>query len=67
MSDYVYMKITKDKYELPVAVAESTTELAKICGLKNSGSVRSMINEPIRLGFRPTYTKVEVTEDDCPY
>ena len=64
MSDYVYMKITKDKYELPVAVAESTTELAKICGLKNSGSVRSMINEPIRLGFRPTYIKVEVTEDD---
>jgi ribosomal protein L7Ae-like RNA K-turn-binding protein len=64
MSDYVYMKITKDKYELPVAVAESTTELAKICGLKNSGSVRSMINEPIRLGFRPTYIKVEVSEDD---
>lgn len=64
MSDYVYMKIIKDKYELPVAVAESTTELAKICGLKNSGSVRSMINEPIRLGFRPTYIKVEVTEDD---
>lgn len=64
MSDYVYMKITRDKYELPVAVAESTTELAKICGLKNSGSVRSMINEPIRLGFRPTYIKVEVTEDD---
>lgn len=64
MSDYVYMKITKDKYELPVAVAESTIELAKICGLKNSGSVRSMINEPIRLGFRPTYIKVEVTEDD---
>ena len=64
MSDYVYMKITRDKYELPVAVVESTTELAKICGLKNSGSVRSMINEPIRLGFRPTYIKVEVTEDD---
>ena len=64
MSDYVYMKITKDKYELPVAVAESTTELAKICGLKNSGSVRSMINEPIRLGFRPTDIKVEATEDD---
>ena len=64
MSDYVYMKITKDKYELPVAVAESTTELAKICGLKNSGSVRSLINEPIRLGFRATYIKVEVSEDD---
>ena len=64
MAEYVYMKITKDKYELPVAVAESTTELAKICGLKNSGSVRSLINEPIRLGFRATYIKVEVNEDD---
>ena len=64
MADYVYMKITKDKYELPVAVAESTTELAQICGLKGSGSVRSAINDSIRLGRRSQYIKVEVDEDD---
>lgn len=32
--DYVYMKISRDKYELPLAVANSATELARICGLK---------------------------------
>lgn len=26
----LWMKVTKDKYELPVAVADSATELAKI-------------------------------------
>lgn len=33
----IYMKVTKDKYELPEAVAESPGELAKILGTsKNS-------------------------------
>lgn len=31
-----YMEITRDKYELPVAVAESMTELANMCGVKVS-------------------------------
>ncbi len=28
----VYMKVTMDKYELPLAVADSAKELAEICG-----------------------------------
>ena len=27
----VYMEVTKDKYELPVAIADTPTQLAKIC------------------------------------
>lgn len=30
---YIWMKITKDKFELPVAVADSCEELADICGV----------------------------------
>ena len=29
----VYMKITRDKYELPEAVADSIIELARMCGV----------------------------------
>lgn len=28
---YLYMKVTKDKFELPVAIADSPSELAEIC------------------------------------
>lgn len=30
--DYVWMKITRDRLRLPVAVADTAEELAKICG-----------------------------------
>ena len=31
MADYIYMEVTQDKYELPVAIASSSSELAKLC------------------------------------
>ena len=34
----VWMKVTKDKYELPVAIADSCKELAEIVG-KTSNTV----------------------------
>lgn len=30
----VYMEITQDEYQLPLKVAESTVELAKMCGME---------------------------------
>ena len=59
----LYMEVTSDKYELPVAIAESPNELAKmtrtsssiirsaICHMKESGRVRSK------------YLKLEVDDD----
>lgn len=32
MKNKIWMKVTKDKYELPVAVAESIPELARLTG-----------------------------------
>ena len=31
MADYIYMEVTQDEYELPVAIASTSTELAKLC------------------------------------
>ena len=38
----VWMKVTHDEYELPVAIADSCKELAKIVG-KTSNTVSSSI------------------------
>lgn len=32
----IWMEVTSDKYELPVAIADSAAELAKMCGVKSS-------------------------------
>lgn len=42
MNDFVYMKITKDKYELPVAVANSAVELARMLGIQTEVIYSSM-------------------------
>ena len=56
----LYIKVTKDRYELPVAVAESKSELARIlkvdpstitCGLK-------------RKVEQPVYLEVEVDDNE---
>jgi len=56
----LYIKVTKDRYELPVAVAESKSELARIlrvdpstitCGLKREVE-------------RPVYLEVEVDDNE---
>lgn len=31
MADYIYMEVTQDEYELPVAIASTSSELAKLC------------------------------------
>lgn len=61
----VYMYVTRDKYELPIAVADSEAELAQMLGV----SKRTVITEVCRCK-KSNWTKgrfrvVEVGEDDC--
>ena len=60
----VCMKVTKDKYQLPVAVAESAPELARICGTTKD-VVRSQASH-YRHGRlkKPSYICVEVDDVD---
>lgn len=43
MKNRIYMKVTLDKYELPVAVAGSVPELASILGVRTE-SIRSILS-----------------------
>jgi hypothetical protein len=54
------MEITQDKYQLPVMVADSVIELAKLCGVKED-TVWSVLSHARKRGTKyPKYVAVEV-------
>lgn len=54
----LYMVVTQDKYELPLAVADSPAELARMLGVKSS-VIRSAISHSKKKGFKSKYVKVD--------
>ena len=56
----LYMKVTRDKYELPVAVADTKAELARIVGVSLS-AISHSLHGP---GTRKAYVEVEVEDED---
>ena len=54
----LYLRTTTDKYELPVAVAESPTQLARLLG-----TTRGVVSSSI-CHKRPGWYKVEVEDDE---
>ena len=57
----LYLKVTRDKYELPVAVAETKAELARMLGIKRE-HVRSAFFHAQKYK-NSTYVVVEVEDD----
>ena len=58
----LYMKVTKDEYELPIAVADSIVELAKMLGVKKEHIYDSMKHAKSR-GHRTPFVKVEIGKE----
>lgn len=58
-SNAVYMLVSQDKYELPLIVADSVAELARLTGQKRS-SIASAITNAKKKGFNSRYIKVVV-------
>lgn len=58
----LYMKVTNDEYELPLAVAESISELAKMTGATKA-SLFSIFSRQ-RRGKKYSYSYREVDIDD---
>ena len=58
----LYMKVTNDKYELPLAVADSIADLARMTGIKPE-SLYSIISRD-RHGKKHSYSYREVYIDD---
>lgn len=58
----LYLEVTKDKYELPIAVADTADELAEIRGtIKNA--VLSGISQEKRGHARSRFKRIVVDDD----
>ena len=55
----VYMQVTKDEYELPLAIADSVPKLAEMVGVK-AKSIYDSMSRAKTLGFRTQYKKVDI-------
>lgn len=61
---YIWMKVTQDEFELPLAIADSSTELAIICGT-TANNIRSTVAKG-RSGIikNPSFIVVKVEEGE---
>ena len=57
MKNTLYMMVTTDKYELPLAVADSIKELATMDG-KSVGAISSAMYYAKKMGTKCRYVKV---------
>ena len=61
---HIWMKVTKDKYQLPLAVADSASELARICGTTPNSIVSTFSHyRKGRIDFS-SYICVQIEEGD---
>lgn len=63
---YLWIKVTHDEYELPVAVADTARELARMCGVTVSTiwTTMSHVKDPNHRQKFSMYRKVEYLEDE---
>lgn len=59
----LYLYVTNDEYELPVAVADSPHELAKMLGVSANTVSNSIYKERIGKTAHSQYKKIEVDDD----
>lgn len=55
----VWMAITHDEYELPVAVADTAAELGRILGVTEN-AIYSGLSNSKRKGYKSKYVKVVI-------
>lgn len=61
MSKYLYMMVSSDEYELPLAVADSPSELGRMVGTNPRNIIAAIYHSKVR-GNKSKYRKVEVEE-----
>lgn len=60
----LYIAVTRDKYELPIAVADSASELARMLGVKSGTVYRSINKVDEGISKKSMYHRVVVEEDN---
>lgn len=58
--EYIWMMVTKDKYELPLAVAGSAKELGEMVGEKNFHNILSAVTHSEQRKNKSKYVRVKI-------
>lgn len=59
----VWMKVSKDRLELPLAIADTAGELAKICNT-SPGCIMSIVSKSKKgIIKNPGFVKIEIEDD----
>lgn len=58
----VYMRVTDDEYELPVAIADTQADLARMVGV-GTNTVCSALYKVRKWGQRSVYKEVEIDDE----
>ncbi len=61
MKKYVYVAYSKDKYKLPIFIADSPKELSAVVGV-DSNTISSMICRAKAKGKECRFAKVDISE-----
>ena len=56
---YIYMEVTQDKYELPVAIADTALRLAQLVGVEVE-QIQKSIYKREKLRYRTRFVRVLV-------
>lgn len=59
---FLWLLVSQDEYELPLAVADSATELARMVGTTQN-NISSTITHQAERGAKSKYIKVKVIDD----
>jgi hypothetical protein len=59
----LYMNVTKDELELPLAVADTVAELAKMVGVREN-SIFGAMGRAKKSGCKCAYVRVEIDEEE---
>lgn len=60
---FLWMEISKDRYELPIHIADTAKELAELTGAKNATTIISAIYHANKRGGWCKYIRVPTTEE----
>lgn len=63
LKKYVYVAYSRDKYKLPLYVADSVQELSAMTGIKKQ-TISSLISRANRLKKECCYMKVDISDTD---
>ena len=64
MGNYLWIKVSNDKYELPLAVGDTAQELANLCGTTKNAIITSRYHFKVGdVKFTP-YRKVRISDEE---